>query len=62
MAYSKLSGNNSYGQCGRPIIEDEDYFRNRVIHKVKGPWTENDSIQQIICGQDHRLVTGMLYY
>ena len=23
-------GDNAYGQCGRPVIEEEDYFNNQV--------------------------------
>ncbi len=52
-------GNNAYGQCGRPIIEHEDYFNNRVVHKVKGPWSDEaeseERLEDIYCGQDHRL-------
>ncbi len=51
-------GNNAYGQCGREVIEHEDYFHNRVVHKIKGPWAaEGDEgtalIQSVHCGQDH---------
>lgn len=27
-------GNNAYGQCGRPVIEQEDY----AVNKVRGAW------------------------
>ena len=27
-------GNNSFGQCGRPIVDDEVYLSNRTIHKI----------------------------
>lgn len=27
-------GNNSFGQCGRPIVNDEVYLSNRTIHKI----------------------------
>lgn len=43
-------GNNSYGQCGRKIIENEDYSKLRNINNI----TLNDDITKIICGQDHR--------
>ena len=43
-------GNNSYGQCGRNIIENEEYFGNPgVIQRVK---IENEIIS-VKCGQDH---------
>ena len=28
-------GNNAYGQCGRPVIEQEDYFVNQVVHELE---------------------------
>lgn len=43
-------GNNSYGQCGRKIIENEDYSKLRNINNI----TLDDEISKIICGQDHR--------
>jgi len=52
-----ISGSNAYGQCGRPIIEEENYFLNQVVHKVKGPWIDLDEkVEDIYCGQDHRLI------
>lgn len=48
-------GNNAYGQCGRNIIENEDYQRSNVIHKVKiDQMEQNDKVVDIICGIDHR--------
>ena len=48
-------GNNAYGQCGRTVIEDEDYFLSRVIHRVEGQWREDGAeVTDILCGQDHR--------
>lgn len=29
-------GNNSFGQCGRQIVEDENYFASRKINEIKG--------------------------
>lgn len=29
-------GNNSFGQCGREPVEDEDYFKNYRVHLIKG--------------------------
>lgn len=46
-------GNNSYGQCGRKVIENEDYMGNQTIHRIEN-LAENDKIISIECGQDHR--------
>ena len=48
-------GSNAYGQCGRPVIDNEDYFRSKVIHSVKIPLEENDSVTDIECGINHTL-------
>merc|ERR1712110_594452 len=48
-------GNNAFGQCGRPVIENEDYFRSQVIHSVQLPLDENDTIIDIECGVNHTL-------
>nr|XP_054756595.1 RCC1-like G exchanging factor-like protein [Lytechinus pictus] len=45
-------GNNSHGQCGRPIIPHEDYSSNKVIHKIEGI---DGKIKQVCCGHDHSL-------
>lgn len=29
-------GNNSFGQCGREPVEDEDYFKSYRVHLIKG--------------------------
>lgn len=44
-------GNNAYGQCGRHIIEDEDYQRQSTVHQI----VINDKISQVYCGQDHSM-------
>ncbi|XP_005491816.3 RCC1-like G exchanging factor-like protein isoform X2 [Zonotrichia albicollis] len=45
-------GNNSYGQCGRKVVEDEIYSGSHLIHQLK----EFDSrVVQVVCGQDHSL-------
>ena len=52
-------GNNAYGQCGRPVIEDEDYFVNQVVHEL-----EVGLIKAVVAGQDHSLmvsVTGEVF-
>ena len=50
-------GNNSYGQCGRPIIENENYYGNRAIMQNISKSIELDSSDEDIlsasCGQDH---------
>lgn len=43
-------GSNCYGQCGRKIIEDEDFSKLRNINNI----TLNKDILKIVCGQDHR--------
>lgn len=43
-------GSNSYGQCGRPIIENEDFSKLRNVNNI----ILDDGISKIICGQDHR--------
>lgn len=45
-------GNNAYGQCGRSIIEDENYSKNPNINTMKF----NEDIKQVVCGQDHTLL------
>lgn len=46
-----MLGNNAYGQCGRRIVEDENYEGNRVVHNI--PNLNGESISDICCGQDH---------
>ncbi|XP_045131422.1 RCC1-like G exchanging factor-like protein isoform X2 [Portunus trituberculatus] len=43
-------GNNAYGQCGRPVIPDEDYTRQAVYHRLKA--LDGISVKQVECGQD----------
>ncbi|XP_068141618.1 RCC1-like G exchanging factor-like protein [Drosophila tropicalis] len=50
-------GNNSYGQCGRSIIEEERYSKSAIIHRISqvdicGP---DDEIVSVECGQDHTM-------
>ena len=54
-------GNNSFGQCGRPIQEKEEYFASKKVNQLVDLPT---NIKQIECGQDHSLFltdTGELY-
>ncbi len=50
-------GNNSYGQCGRPIIENEEYFGNRAVVQNISKFIElnssDDKVISVKCGQDH---------
>ncbi|XP_065551089.1 RCC1-like G exchanging factor-like protein isoform X1 [Lathamus discolor] len=45
-------GNNSYGQCGRKVVEDETYSESHVIHQLKD---FDSKVVQVVCGQDHSL-------
>jgi len=44
-------GNNGYGQCGRPIVEGEDYMRNQDAYELN-----LERVSKIVCGQDHSLL------
>ena len=50
-------GNNAYGQCGRPIVENEEYFGNRAIVQNISKYIDlsatDDEIVSVKCGQDH---------
>ena len=48
-------GNNAYGQCARPIIADEEYFGNQIVHRIDSKIFDNQPIESIVCGQDHSL-------
>lgn len=57
-------GNNSYGQCARKIIEDEEYFGSELIHRVDPTIFNDTPISDIVCGQDHTIFlsqTGTVY-
>lgn len=51
-------GNNSLGQCGRPIVENEDYVGNRMVHRTDGKVLcgNGDIIEDLVCGLDHSLL------
>lgn len=56
-------GNNSYGQCGRFIIDGEVTRASKVIHKIPSKYF-NEEIVKIECGLDHSLFlskTGKVY-
>ncbi|XP_077295793.1 RCC1-like G exchanging factor-like protein [Arctopsyche grandis] len=46
-------GDNSHGQCGRRVIENEDYKRAATIHNIKQ--INGEKITNIECGQDHSM-------
>ncbi|XP_069702362.1 RCC1-like G exchanging factor-like protein [Periplaneta americana] len=46
-------GSNVYGQCGRPIVEEEKYSGSQIIHNI--PDMNGVNIRSIECGQDHSL-------
>jgi len=48
-------GNNSYGQCARTIIEDENYLGSQVINRLSPELFANKRIKDIVCGQDHTM-------
>lgn len=43
-------GNNSFGQCGRAIVEDEEYFGSKRVQKIE---SLPEDIDQVVCGQDN---------
>ncbi|XP_046618884.1 RCC1-like G exchanging factor-like protein isoform X1 [Neodiprion virginianus] len=55
-------GNNGYGQCGRPIIVDEDYTNNTIVHHI--PDIKGERIKSVTAGQDHSILlseSGQVY-
>lgn len=46
-------GNNSYGQCGRPINKKEIYGGSKAL-PFAIPNLGNEQITAVHCGQDHR--------
>lgn len=50
-------GGNSYGQCARPIVEDEEYFGNKSVIQNVSKFLEidstDDSVISVKAGQDH---------
>ncbi|XP_031618960.1 RCC1-like G exchanging factor-like protein [Contarinia nasturtii] len=51
-------GNNAYGQCGRPVVDGEEYAASEMIHRVEGRsiFGEDDKVKEIVCGLDHSLI------
>lgn len=50
-------GNNSYGQCGRSIIDNEMFHSSQSVHRVEGKsiFGDDDKVKDIYCGLDHSL-------
>ena len=47
-------GNNAYGQCGRPIISNENYSKSKVVHHI--PDIKGKKIKAVTAGQDHSIL------
>ncbi|XP_023472578.2 RCC1-like G exchanging factor-like protein isoform X2 [Equus przewalskii] len=45
-------GNNSYGQCGRKVVENEIYSESHKVHRMRD---FDGQVVQVACGQDHSL-------
>lgn len=57
-------GNNAYGQCARPVIEDEEYLGSNLIHRLNLDVFQNQRVVDIVCGQDHSIFitdSGKIY-
>lgn len=42
-------GNNSFGQCGVPIIEGQIFSASHIVNRVELP----EKVVEIVCGQDN---------
>lgn len=50
-------GNNAFGQCGRTIIDGEQFAASQMIHRIDGnALSDGAKVKDIVCGQDHTLV------
>lgn len=47
-------GNNSYGQCGRAIILNENYKKSKVVHHISD--IKGTKIKAVTAGQDHSIL------
>lgn len=47
-------GNNAYGQCGRPIIMNENYEKSKVVHHISN--IKGSKITAVAAGQDHSIL------
>lgn len=48
-------GNNAYGQCARPVIEDEEHLGSQLVHRLDPKTFGETPVSDIVCGQDHTL-------
>lgn len=49
-------GNNAFGQCGRTIIEEENFANSQTINRLPAQhFGVGDRVSDIVCGQDHTL-------
>lgn len=48
-------GSNAHGQCGRPVIENEDYSSTNIVKCVHG--IEGVPVQAV-CGYDHSIIVS----
>lgn len=55
-------GNNSYGQCGRSIIEEERYSGSALINRIAQAdiCGADDELVAVECGQDHTMLLTKL--
>lgn len=53
-------GNNGYGQCGRPIIPNENYSNSNVVYHI--PSIKGNRITGITAGQDHRYKANSFHW
>ncbi|XP_017858272.1 PREDICTED: Williams-Beuren syndrome chromosomal region 16 protein homolog [Drosophila arizonae] len=55
-------GNNSYGQCGRSIIEEEKYSGSALINRIaqRDICGADDELVAVECGQDHTMLLSKL--
>lgn len=51
-------GNNSFGQCGRQIVEEEAFHSSQLVHRVdaKTIFGDDDKVKDIVCGLDNSLI------
>lgn len=50
-------GNNAFGQCGRTIVDGEQFAASQLIHRIDGnALSDGAKVKDIVCGQDHTLV------
>lgn len=53
-------GNNGYGQCGRPIVKNENYKQSTVINYI--PNIRGTKMVAVTAGQDHRYLIKQICF